>query len=154
MDAGGVDVMVAFARSAARTSRRTRESGELHMHFFRRGLDLFAGLQPKVHDALTLVEAHRELSVAYAKAKADPKFQAQVAEMRKQYNGGPTPLYFATRLTEKRGGAQIWLTREELAFTGAHKINNAVGQGLLAVRLGKKRIIAETGADYLILTTY
>jgi len=94
----------------------------------------------------TLVEAHRELSVAYAKAKADPKFQAQVAEMRKQYIGGPTPLYFAKRLTEHAGGAQIYLKREELAFTGAHKINNAVGQGLLAVRLGKKRIIAETGA--------
>ncbi|KAL1510979.1 hypothetical protein AB1Y20_005804 [Prymnesium parvum] len=94
----------------------------------------------------TLVEAHRELSVAYAKAKADPKFQAQVAEMRKQYIGGPTPMYFAKRLTEHAGGAQIWLKREELAFTGAHKINNAVGQGLLALRLGKKRIIAETGA--------
>ena len=94
----------------------------------------------------TLVEAHRELEVAYAEAKADPKFQAQVAEMRKQYVGGPTPLYHAERLTKEMGGAQIWLKREELAFTGAHKINNAVGQGLLAKRLGKKRIIAETGA--------
>merc|ERR1719183_1816631 len=94
----------------------------------------------------TLVEAHRELEVAYAQAKADPAFQAQVAEMRKQYIGGPTPLYHAKRLTEFCGGAQIWLKREELAFTGAHKINNAVGQGLLALRLGKKRIIAETGA--------
>jgi len=94
----------------------------------------------------TLVEAHRELEVAYAEAKADPAFQAQVAEMRKQYVGGPTPLYHAERLTKEMGGAQIWLKREELAFTGAHKINNAVGQGLLAKRLGKKRIIAETGA--------
>jgi len=94
----------------------------------------------------TLVEAHRELEVAYAEAKADPAFQLQVAEMRKQYVGGPTPLYHAERLTKEMGGAQIWLKREELAFTGAHKINNAVGQGLLAKRLGKKRIIAETGA--------
>ena len=66
--------------------------------------------------------------------------------MRRQYIGGPTPLYFAERFTKHVGGAQIWLKREELAFTGAHKINNAVGQGLLALRLGKKRIIAETGA--------
>ena len=94
----------------------------------------------------TLVEAHRELEEAYKKCKADPAFQAEVAEMRKQYIGGPTPLYFAKNLTAKCGGAQIWLKREELAFTGAHKINNAVGQGLLALRLGKKRIIAETGA--------
>ena len=94
----------------------------------------------------TLVEAHRELEVAYAEAKADPDFQAQIVEMRKQYVGGPTPLYHAKRLTAHCGGAQIYLKREELAFTGAHKINNAVGQGLLALRLGKKRIIAETGA--------
>ena len=94
----------------------------------------------------TLVEAHRELEVAYAQAKADPAFQAEVAEMRKQYIGGPTPLYHAKGLTKAMGGAQIWLKREELAFTGAHKVNNAVGQALLAKRLGKKRIIAETGA--------
>jgi len=94
----------------------------------------------------TLVEAHRELEVAYAQAKADPAFQAEVAEMRKQYIGGPTPLYHAKGLTKAVGGAQILLKREELAFTGAHKVNNAVGQALLAKRLGKKRIIAETGA--------
>ena len=76
----------------------------------------------------TLVEAHRELEVAYKKCKADPAFQAEVAEMRKQYIGGPTPLYFAKNLT-KCGGAQIWLKCEELAFTGAHKINNAVDRG-------------------------
>jgi len=94
----------------------------------------------------TLVEAHRELEEAYRAAKADPKFQEQVAWYRKQYIGGPTPLYFAERLTARCGGAKIYLKREELAFTGAHKINNAVGQALLALRLKKKRIIAETGA--------
>ena len=92
----------------------------------------------------TLVEAHRELEEAYRAAKVDPKFMKQVNFMRAQYIGGPTPLYHAKRLTELCGGAQVYLKREELAFTGAHKINNAVGQALLAVRLGKKRIIAET----------
>lgn len=94
----------------------------------------------------TLVEAHRELEAAYAKAKDDPTFQAEVAEMRARYVGGPTPMYHAKRLSAESGGAQIWLKREELAHTGAHKINNAIGQALLAKRLGKKRIIAETGA--------
>jgi tryptophan synthase beta subunit len=94
----------------------------------------------------TLVEAHHELEEAYRAAKADPEFMKQVKFMRAQYIGGPTPLYHAKRLTERCGGAQVYLKREELAFTGAHKINNAVGQALLAVRLGKKRIIAETGA--------
>ena len=94
----------------------------------------------------TLVEAHRELEEAYAAAKADPKFAEEIAFYRRKYIGGPTPIYFAERLTEMAGGAKIYLKREELAFTGAHKINNAVGQALLAKRLGKKRIIAETGA--------
>jgi tryptophan synthase beta subunit len=94
----------------------------------------------------TLVEAHRELEEAYASAQADPAFHEEVDWYRKQYIGGPTPMYFAKRLTETCGGAQIWLKREELAHTGAHKINNAVGQALLAKRIGKNRIIAETGA--------
>ncbi|EWM22581.1 tryptophan synthetase [Nannochloropsis gaditana] len=94
----------------------------------------------------TLVEAHRELEEAYEAALKDPAFQEEVAFYRKQYIGGPTPMYHAKRLTEAVGGAQIWLKREELAHTGAHKINNAVGQALLAKRLGKQRIIAETGA--------
>merc|ERR1719408_183948 len=94
----------------------------------------------------TLVEAHRELEVAYAAAKADPAFQKEIEDMRKNYIGGPTVLYYAERLTKECGGAKIYLKREELAFTGAHKINNAVGQALLPKRLGKKRIIAETGA--------
>merc|ERR1719231_1938130 len=76
----------------------------------------------------------------------DPAFLADLAKYRAEFIGGPTPLYHAKRLSEDVGGAQIWLKREELAHTGAHKINNAVGQALLAKRLGKKRIIAETGA--------
>nr|AFA52582.1 tryptophan synthase alpha/beta chains [Vaucheria litorea] len=94
----------------------------------------------------TLVEAHRELEQAYEEALADPKFHEEVDWYRKEYIGGPTVMYHAKRLSEKMGGAQIWLKREELAHTGAHKINNAVGQALLAKRIGKKRIIAETGA--------
>jgi tryptophan synthase len=94
----------------------------------------------------TLVDAHRELEEAYAAAQADPAFVEEVAFYRREFIGGPTPLYFAKRLTEKIGGANIWFKREEMAHTGAHKINNAVGQALLAKRLGKRRIIAETGA--------
>jgi len=94
----------------------------------------------------TLVDAHRELEEAYAEALADPKFHEEVAFYRREFIGGPTPLYYAENLTKKIGGAKIWFKREELAHTGAHKINNAVGQALLAKRLGKKRIIAETGA--------
>eukprot|EP00904_Undaria_pinnatifida_P001388 jgi/Undpi1/1124/HiC_scaffold_10.g04586.m1 len=94
----------------------------------------------------TLVEAHRELEEAYEAAQADPKFHEEVAWYRREYIGGPTPMYHAKRLSKEMGGAQIWLKREELAHTGAHKINNAVGQALLAKRIGKNRIIAETGA--------
>ena len=94
----------------------------------------------------TLAAAHSELEAEYAKARRDPEFQKEIAFYRKQFIGGPTPMYFAERLTEDVGGAKIWLKREELAHTGAHKINNAIGQALLAKRLGKTRIIAETGA--------
>lgn len=94
----------------------------------------------------TLVDAHRELEEAYTKALADPKFHEEIAFYRREFIGGPTPLYYAENLTKKVGGARIWFKREELAHTGAHKINNAVGQAILAKRLGKKRIIAETGA--------
>jgi len=86
----------------------------------------------------TLVDAHRELEMAYELAKADPAFQEEVAFYRREFIGGPTPLYLAKRLTDKIGGANIWFKREELAHTGAHKINNAVGQVLLAKRLGKR----------------
>jgi tryptophan synthase len=94
----------------------------------------------------TLSEAFREIDAEYKKIKLDPEFQAEFQRYRKEFIGGPTPLHFAPRLTELAGGAQIWLKREDLAHTGAHKINNAIGQALLAKRLGKKRIIAETGA--------
>lgn len=94
----------------------------------------------------TLVGAHEELEAAYDEARNDPAFHAELAELQKHYVGRPTPLYFAERLSRETGGARIWLKREDLAHTGAHKINNALGQALLAKRLGKPRIIAETGA--------
>jgi len=94
----------------------------------------------------TLMVAHHELEEAWAKWRVDPTFKAELARLRRDFIGGPTPLYFAKRLTDFCGGAQIWFKREELAHTGAHKINNAIGQALLAMKLGKKRIIAETGA--------
>ena len=94
----------------------------------------------------TLIEAHKELEIAYNEALSDPKFHEEVAFYRKEFIGGPTPIYYAENLSKKIGGADIWFKREELAHTGAHKINNAVGQAILAKRLGKKRIIAETGA--------
>jgi tryptophan synthase beta chain len=94
----------------------------------------------------TLVAALDELEREYNLAKADPAFQAELAGLLKDYAGRPTPLYFCKRLTEQLGGAKIYLKREDLLHTGAHKINNALGQGLLAKRMGKKRIIAETGA--------
>lgn len=86
------------------------------------------------------------LTEDYAKAKADPVFQAELADLLKHYVGRPNPLYFAKRLTEYCGGARIYLKREDLNHTGAHKINNAIGQALLTLRMGKKRVIAETGA--------
>ncbi len=94
----------------------------------------------------TLMAALEELEQAYAAAKEDPAFQAELDDLLHNYCGRPTPLYFAKRLTEQCGGAKIYLKREDLLHTGAHKINNALGQGLLARRMGKKRIIAETGA--------
>ena len=94
----------------------------------------------------TLMAALEELEHAYAEAKADPAFQAELADLLHNYCGRPTPLYFAKRLSETLGGARIYLKREDLLHTGAHKINNALGQGLLARRMGKHRIIAETGA--------
>lgn len=94
----------------------------------------------------TLVHALDELTREYHKAKADPKFNEEVDGYLRTYVGRPNPLYFARRLTEHLGGARIYLKREDLNHTGAHKINNTIGQGLLAVRMGKPRIIAETGA--------
>jgi tryptophan synthase beta chain len=94
----------------------------------------------------TLVAALDELEQAYAEAQADPDFHLKLDSLLRDYAGRPTPLYFASRLTESLGGAKIYLKREDLLHTGAHKINNCLGQALLAVRMGKKRIIAETGA--------
>jgi tryptophan synthase beta chain len=94
----------------------------------------------------TLMAALQELEAAYEKAKRDKKFQAELSRLLKDYVGRPTPLSYAARLTKELGGAKIYLKREDLLHTGAHKINNCVGQALLAVRMGKRRIIAETGA--------
>ncbi|MCH7606019.1 MAG: tryptophan synthase subunit beta [Chloroflexi bacterium] len=94
----------------------------------------------------TLMAALEELEEAYLRAKADAEFQARLAHLLHTYAGRPTPLYYAENLTRQTGGAKIYLKREDLAHTGAHKINNALGQALLAQHMGKRRIIAETGA--------
>jgi tryptophan synthase beta chain len=94
----------------------------------------------------TLMVPLLELERAYESAKTDPVFQKQFADLLKNFAGRPTPLQFAARLTAKFAGPRIYLKREDLLHTGAHKINNAIGQGLLAVKMGKPRIIAETGA--------
>ena len=87
-----------------------------------------------------------ELETAYLAAREDPAFQAELDDLLRNYAGRPTPLYFARNLSDKLGGARIWLKREDLLHTGAHKINNCLGQALLARRMGKRRIVAETGA--------
>ncbi|MBZ0279168.1 MAG: tryptophan synthase subunit beta [Anaerolineae bacterium] len=94
----------------------------------------------------TLIPALDELIVAYREAMADPEFQKRLMDLHHTYTGRPTPITYAERLSQQLGGAQIYLKREDLAHTGAHKINNALGQALLAQRMGKKRIVAETGA--------
>ena len=94
----------------------------------------------------TLMAALSELEAEYERAKADATFQAELDDLLHNFAGRPTALYYAKRLTEQLGGAKIYLKREDLLHTGAHKINNALGQGLLAKRMGKQRVIAETGA--------
>ncbi len=96
--------------------------------------------------AETLIPALLELERAYKEARRDPKFRAELVRYSREYVGRPTPLFFAANLTARLGGAKIYLKREDLCHTGAHKINNALGQGLLAVRMKKQRITAETGA--------
>ncbi|MEO8006441.1 MAG: tryptophan synthase subunit beta, partial [Betaproteobacteria bacterium] len=96
--------------------------------------------------AETLMQALDELRVQYERMRRDPEFIAEFASELKHYVGRPSPVYHAKRLSQHCGGAQIWLKREDLNHTGAHKINNTIGQALLARRMGKKRIIAETGA--------
>ena len=99
-----------------------------------------------VFAAETLIPALQALKQAYAEAQADPEFQKELDYYLQHYVGRPSPCYYAERLTEHLGGAQIYLKREDLNHTGAHKVNNALGQALLAKRMGKKRVIAETGA--------
>jgi len=94
----------------------------------------------------TLMAALEELEGEYERAKKDPRFKARLNELLKTYAGRPTPLFFARRLSERLGGAKIYLKREDLLHTGAHKINNCIGQGLLVERMGKHRVVAETGA--------
>ena len=96
--------------------------------------------------AETLMPLVLDLEREYRAAQADPAFQAEFDDLLEHYVGRPSPLYFAERLTEALGGAQVWFKRDELNHTGAHKINNCIGQILLAIRMGKTRIIAETGA--------
>jgi tryptophan synthase beta chain len=94
----------------------------------------------------TLIRALQELSTAYENASADPQFHAELARLYQYYVGRPSPLYHAERLSRMSGGAQLYLKREDLNHTGAHKINNTLGQALLTLRMGKQRVIAETGA--------
>jgi tryptophan synthase beta chain len=94
----------------------------------------------------TLMHPLEELERAFLQARDDSEFQQELRDLLRNYAGRPTPLYFAKRLTEQLGGAKIYLKREDLLHTGAHKINNCLGQGLLAKRMGKRRVIAETGA--------
>src|SRR4030067_168962 len=94
----------------------------------------------------TLMGPLEELEKAHLSAKKDPLFETELNSLLRDYAGRPTPLYFAKRLTEEMEGPKVYLKREDLTHTGAHKINNTLGQTLLAGRMGKKRIIAETGA--------
>ncbi|MFI5126392.1 MAG: tryptophan synthase subunit beta, partial [Candidatus Acidiferrales bacterium] len=94
----------------------------------------------------TLMAPLEELERAYTEARADARFQRELDDMLRHFAGRPTPLQFASRLTEHLGGPRIYLKREDLLHTGAHKINNCLGQGLLAARMGKRRVVAETGA--------
>ncbi|MGH8622461.1 MAG: pyridoxal-phosphate dependent enzyme, partial [Burkholderiales bacterium] len=96
--------------------------------------------------AETLIQALDELRNAYARYRGDPEFQVEFAYELKHYVGRPSPVYHARRWSERFGGAQVYLKREDLNHTGAHKINNVIGQALLARRMGKPRVIAETGA--------
>ncbi len=94
----------------------------------------------------TVMPALQQLEAAYADAQRDPAFQAELDALLRDFVGRPTPLHHANRLTERAGGAQVYLKREDLCHTGAHKMNNAMGQALLAKRMGKRRIVADTGA--------
>ncbi len=120
----------------------------LNLNSFRTGPDERGhfGLYGGRFVAETLMPLNLELEAAYTKAKTDPEFLAELQDLNAHYAGRPSPLYFAQRLTEHFGGAKVYFKRDELNHTGSHKINNCLGQILLARRMGKRRIIAETGA--------
>ena len=126
----------------------TDKSGEAKLNSYMTGPDDkgFFGLFGGRFVAETLMPLILELERAYAAAKADPTFQAEIDHLNLHYAGRPSPLYYADRLTKELGGAKIYFKRDELNHTGSHKINNCLGQILLARRMGKTRIIAETGA--------
>ena len=121
------------------------KNGDLKTNIARRDLGHF-GVFGGRYVSETLMPAILQLEEAYKEIQNDPKFHEELNYYLSEYVGRPTPLYFAQRMTEKLGGAKIYLKREDLAHTGAHKINNTIGQAILAARMGKKRIIAETGA--------
>ena len=133
----GLLSLMSFSVSATKPTETTEQLPDAHGHF---------GTYGGMFVPETLMDPMQTLAEEYEKAKNDPKFQTELDYLLRQYCGRPTPLYYAERWTEKLGGAKIYLKREDLLHTGAHKINNALGQILLAKRLGKKRIIAETGA--------
>ena len=124
------------------------KAAEVALNSYRRGPDDkgFFGMFGGRFVAETLMPLILDLERAYEKAKADPSFQAEIDHLNLHYSGRPSPLYFAERMTNELGGAKIYFKRDELNHTGSHKINNCLGQILLARRMGKTRIIAETGA--------
>ena len=129
-------------------STTTQKSGEAKLNSYKSGPDDrgFFGLFGGRFVAETLMPLILDLERAYTAAKADPTFQAEIDHLNLHYAGRPSPLYYADRMTKELGGAKIYFKRDELNHTGSHKINNCLGQILLAMRMGKTRIIAETGA--------
>ena len=129
-------------------STTMQKSGEAKLNSYKSGPDDrgFFGLFGGRFVAETLMPLILDLERAYTAAKADPTFQAEIDHLNLHYAGRPSPLYYADRMTKELGGAKIYFKRDELNHTGSHKINNCLGQILLAMRMGKTRIIAETGA--------
>src|SRR6476659_6583085 len=135
-------------QGTAAMATNKQNTAETKLNSFATGPDErgFFGLFGGRFVAETLMPLILDLEAAYEAAKADPKFHAEITSLNTHYAGRPSPLYFAERLTEEFGGAKIYFKRDELNHTGSHKINNCLGQILLARRMGKTRIIAETGA--------
>lgn len=144
---GGIDVSSGIESSAAKDERKMQQMTESVKNTYQQpdALGRFGPFGGK-YVPETLMYALEELEEAYVKAKDDPAFQEVLWKEMKEYSGRPTALTYAERLSEHYGGARIYLKREDLNHTGAHKINNALAQALLAMRMGKKQIIAETGA--------